>query len=159
MEVRKNFTLVELLVVIGIIGILVTLVVANVSGGMSKADKLTCSNELKAVADAFKAYEMSYGVPPAGNDTDAMVKVLQAYNGSCGNDIRKNKKRIKFLDTKILTKEKTDGTLESEHHYDIWGGKVVFSGAGTDENPYKLTSPGEDNDPNTIGDNVVYEWK
>jgi len=156
----KRFTLMELMAVIFIIGILATLVLKNIGGAMDDADALTVRAELKAVADATKAYEMEYGVLPVGitgtADLNLLVKTLKAI--TVGTTDTTNKKRRKFLDSKLLTKLKSDGSgdYEAEHHYDMWGGVVAISGSATAG--YTLTSPGPDGDDDT-GDEVTFEWE
>ena len=154
---NNSFTLIELMVVIGIIGILITMVVNNVSDAMSGASKLDARTELKAVGDAHKAYEMMYGVPPSGSNTNALVKTLKAVVVGTSDDA--NPKRRKFLDTKILLADDADmSNLGSEsHNIDMWGETVVLSGSSTAG--YTLTSPGEDGNPSTTGDNVTYTWE
>lgn len=158
---RKDFTLLELLTVIGIIGVLISLIVINVGDAIGEADDLTCKNNLKAVADAYKAYEIAYGVPPVASNTNQLVKILQGDPKECSSDEDKNPKRTKFLDVKLFTKVTSDDgttvTYDSSHHWDNWGNVVVLS--GSQSAGFTLTSPGEDGVLSTKGDNVVVTWK
>lgn len=60
-----GFTLIELLVVISIIGILATLVVANLNSARSRARDAERKSDMKAIATALKLYFNDYGTFPA----------------------------------------------------------------------------------------------
>jgi len=63
---RKAFSLVELLVVLGIIGILITLLLPAIQSAREAARRLQCQNNMKQLATACLAYHDSLGgFPPA----------------------------------------------------------------------------------------------
>jgi len=64
-----GFTLVELLVAIGIIGLLLGILLPAVQATREAARTLQCSNNLKQVALAVLAYEMQNGAFPAATNT------------------------------------------------------------------------------------------
>ena len=55
---KKGFTLVEMLVVIGIIGILVGVLVASFSGGTESARNAQCLTNMKNLAGACQSHGM-----------------------------------------------------------------------------------------------------
>jgi len=67
------FTLIELLVVISIIGILATLVTANLNAARSRARDAERKSDMRNVSTALRLYFNDYGVYP-GNDSSANIK-------------------------------------------------------------------------------------
>ena len=112
---RRNFTLVELLVVIGIIAILAGMLMAGIMYAPAKAQKAKAQAEVTTLVNAIKQYESAYGVLPiptgalssdgtlASDKYKLMIHILQADDeglSSSEKDIVKklNKRSTKFLD-------------------------------------------------------------
>ena len=77
---RAAFTLVELLVVIGIIGMLTALILPAVQSARESGRRTQCANNVKQLAFAALAYEQSKGALPSGgtavNETSVFVYLL-----------------------------------------------------------------------------------
>ena len=58
---KQTFTLVELLVVIGIIVILAALLLPAINGAMAKAEETNCLNNMGQIGKAFAMYSADYG--------------------------------------------------------------------------------------------------
>ena len=71
---KKGFTLVELLVVIGILGILTAVLVGTFAGGTDSARAVKCLSNMKNLASACQTYGMAHGCYPLAGSVE-MVKV------------------------------------------------------------------------------------
>ncbi|MBR4221794.1 MAG: prepilin-type N-terminal cleavage/methylation domain-containing protein [Victivallales bacterium] len=61
---KSHFTLVELLVVIGIIAVLAGILLPAVSGSMQKADQTKAKAQITTLVNAIKQFEATYGYLP-----------------------------------------------------------------------------------------------
>ena len=112
---RRNFTLVELLVVIGIIAVLAGMLMAGMMYAPAKAQKAKAQAEVTTLLNAIKQYESAYGVLPIpsgalshdgtlkSEDYKLMIHILQADDEGLNNTDKEkvkkqNKRSTKFLD-------------------------------------------------------------
>src|SRR6059058_3502421 len=81
---RKAFTLVELLVVIGIIAVLIAILMPALSKAREQANRIKCAANLRSVGQAMTMYVQQYRHYPAsqlhgGTDGAAWVPRLRAF--------------------------------------------------------------------------------
>ena len=112
---RRNFTLIELLIVIGIIAILAGILLPVLSGATKRADMTKAKAEITTLMNAIKQFESTYGVLPipdgAGERLTAaqytqLILILQAEDEAddssstaiTTNNKVKNSRKTKFLD-------------------------------------------------------------
>lgn len=70
---RKGFTLIELLVVISIIGVLATLISANLNSARSRARDAARKSDLRNIATALRLYYNDTGSYPNSNSSKQIV--------------------------------------------------------------------------------------
>lgn len=116
-----GFTLVEIMVVVIIIGILATLVIANVVGHGDKARVKTTSAMLKQVGSQLDIFKLDHNRYP-----DSLDDLLQAPN---------------YVDAK---KYPVEGYLR-EFPLDGWGNKLIYRRGSASTRPFELLSYGADN--------------
>ncbi len=75
---NKGFTLVELLVVVSLIGILATLVLANLNSARERARDAQRKSDLRNIQTALRLYYNDLGEYPASSGTD-----IVACDGTC----------------------------------------------------------------------------
>lgn len=129
LSARSGFTLIEMLVVIGIIGILAGLAVPAATGVMKKAKKVKTSAALKDIQLGIKNYQAEYNRYPlkAGMTTenpialDEGATLLKILLGE--NEQKLNPRQIIYIEPP-MGKNGTGGLVGSEGSYglmDSWG--------------------------------------
>lgn len=80
MRRRNGFTLVELLVVIGIIAVLISVLLPSLNRARAAANAIQCSSNMRQIGAAFEMYanESKGWIPLATNNTDATYDSLLA---------------------------------------------------------------------------------
>ena len=79
---RRAFTLVELLVVIGIIGVLIAILVPAIQAAREAARRMGCANNLHQLAVAAASYESTHGRFPAAGMVDFSQDGFQCRTGT-----------------------------------------------------------------------------
>ncbi|MFA6816599.1 MAG: type II secretion system protein GspG [Lentisphaeria bacterium] len=131
-RVKSYFTLVELLVVIGIIIILAGILLPVTQAALKKADNTKALAQIKALESAIVQFKNDMGYYPDASSYDGLIKTLQ-------NETVKNKRNTRYLD--IL-----EGTPDV--YTDPWGNDfvVLLDDGITDADGYNgemiITIPG-----------------
>ena len=82
-KAEQGFTLIEIMVVVGIIGLLVAVLIPNVTGKMNEARVASARVQIKNVEEALVAYSMKHGgkypdsLEPLTQETDDEDALLQ----------------------------------------------------------------------------------
>ena len=124
---QTGFTLVELLVVVGLIGLLVGLISVAVPKAIESGMKAKAKGELTSIVAAVKAYKQEYGRFPGDSsktnlfssnsspDIKTFIRVLSGDSTVLLNGQVANPKGVRFFEG-----AKTDGTM-----HDPWGGQYL----------------------------------
>jgi prepilin-type N-terminal cleavage/methylation domain-containing protein len=128
---RRGFTLLELLVVTGIIGILLAILMPAITSAFKKAVIGKARTEMAGIAAAIKAYYAEYGVMPTPTSNGQPDKTFMGKWGTGTNPLQSllvfdilrginttnNPKRIVFLDVPVNSMQ---GTSTISNHVDTY---------------------------------------
>src|SRR5215213_7804303 len=81
---RRAFTLVELLVVVGIIAVLISILLPTLNRARESAKRTACLSNLRQISDLFKLYGVQYkdATPIGYSGTAKQVSYLLNNNGT-----------------------------------------------------------------------------
>ncbi|MBI2103908.1 type II secretion system protein [Candidatus Woesebacteria bacterium] len=80
---KSGFTLIELLVVISLLGILATLLIANLSSARQRGRDVQRKSDLRNIATAMRLYYNDYGVYPASSVGGEILGCGAGGTGTC----------------------------------------------------------------------------
>ena len=107
---EKGFTLVELLVVIGIIALLVSVLLPALSSARKQADRVKCLSNLRQIGNAYSMY--------AVDNQGYWPMAIHQYNVVGGTPVARDKRWVHFI-SKYVTGDKKpineDGTNAAAH--------------------------------------------
>lgn len=133
------FTLVELLVVIGIIGILAGLISTAVVSAKKKALVASAQVEIKNLVGAISKYEAEYNrYPCPTNAADDVTFGLNGQNAAIIDILRdvdtpnnpnhaRNPRRVNFIDAKLATSTNMPGIGPDGSWRDPWGRAYIIT--------------------------------
>lgn len=82
-RLARGFTLIELLVVIALIGILTTLVMANLNAGRARSRDAARKSDLRSVATALRLYYNDKGAYPTNNASAQIMGCSATGTSAC----------------------------------------------------------------------------
>ena len=129
---KRNFTLVELMIAIAIIAILAGMLIAAANGAIKKAEKAKAKSGAVELVNAIRHYQSEYGVLPVasfsssscldGNTSktayQTFIKMLQGDDTAC-TSLGENSRRIQFL-------EKTNNGDDEDIYKDPWDKNFII---------------------------------
>lgn len=134
-NIRHGFTIVELLVVIGIISLLVALLLPAVQSAREAARSMSCRNNLKQIGLAIHSYHDSHRSFPPGGITDGRWQ--DSFNGSSWTVAI-----LPYLEKEsIYNLYQFDSFNESPQNADVREQPVALMSCPSDPNGEKLGYP------------------
>ncbi len=122
-NLRRGFSLVELMVVIAIIGLLATVVTVSVIGQKEEADRTRVQSDMKAISDALDLHRLNCGNYP------------NSLEGLMSNTVNSNRWKGPYL---------------KEAAVDPWGNAYEYTAGSGRANDYEITSYGADGAPGGV---------
>lgn len=132
---EKGFTFLEIMFVVVIIGVLVSIVVPNITGGARRSRIIATKNSMSSVETALQSFEMNVGRFPT---SDEGLKALV----QCPSDVSE-----KFWIKPYL----------KEDPVDAWGREFIYVCPGEHNIDFDLYSTGPDGQKDTEDD--IVNWK
>ena len=120
-KAEQGFTLIEIMVVVGIIGLLVAVLIPNVTGKMNEARIASARVQIKNVEEALVAYSMKHGgkypdsLETLTQETDDEDALLQGgIEDPWGTPIQFEKRGNKGTKRPLITSAGPDGEFGTE---------------------------------------------
>ena len=79
---KRNFTLVEILVVIGIVAVLAAMLLAGLGGATGKAENAKAKSQIKDLQNAIAQFQLEYNKLPKPHKYDDKGNVIERYDGT-----------------------------------------------------------------------------
>lgn len=126
---RKLFTIVELLIVIGIIGILASMILAALSAAKEQAKSITCKNNLKQIGLGMNLYIGDYrgAYPTVRQGTDPKVRWQNSIGAYIGGSVLDPSQESDATGTNVITNNilKCPSTEKSKYQLDPTSGPLL----------------------------------
>ena len=131
MKKKKGFTLVEIMVVIGIIGLVLGIAIPSVTSSRRRAREAKARAQIESLGVAIKMYQVDNGSYPTNLVTDLQDDYME------------------FKDEEVV----------SGDFVDPWGNAYQYSAPGTNNTAsFDIYSYGNDEEDDSGGDDDINNW-
>ena len=143
MRIRKGFTLIEILAVMGIIIVLMALILPTVTSSMQKANTATAKTILEKLEMAVRNYESAFGIYPPDLSYQYLGKILYSQNFGALRPVLQYEKN-QTVDEDGITATIDD--FDDLFYADPWGNRYYYfyyddKGHGQGDNANKEATP------------------
>ena len=144
-SVRRGFTLIEMMVVIGLVGLLLTITIMVTQGVVAQSKVRQCRELLAGLDSLITEYESEYGSMPSFNK-DLFSQPKDGESGEVRPEVATFLEQVHGLAgaDRIIAGWPTQYLMKRNDYYGQVGTNSIFAGSIDDRNPLDANSPNGD---------------